>query len=164
MIHLSQTHIPRLHVPGAPHTNSINAFLSKRAENKVAEKSAFTIHLLPVWKHWCMIWLTLFKRWDLETGHLDQESIVLICHPWLILNSHLNSKNPSNIHLSFNHKRSHSKRSLLQIVGINMEGRKGEIMKNYRQIWEKYSSQGSQTSVLLRSTAGMVEIDFVKCY
>lgn len=45
-----------------------------------------------------------------------------------------------------------------------MEGRKGEIMKNYRQIWEKYSSQGSQTSVLLRSTAGMVEIDFVKCY
>lgn len=49
-IHLFQTHLPRLHVPEAPHTNGINAFSSKRAENKVAEKSAFTIYLLPVWK------------------------------------------------------------------------------------------------------------------
>lgn len=89
-------------------------------------------------RHRCMIWLTLFKRWDLETGHLDQESIVLIRHPRLILNRHLNSKNPSHVHLSFNHKRSHSKRrSLLQIVGINMEGIKGEIMKNYKDKFER---------------------------
>lgn len=49
-------------------------------------------------RHWWVIWLIPFKRWDQETGHLDHESTTLIHHPWLLLGSHLTAKTP-HIHI-----------------------------------------------------------------